>query len=141
MKNKYGYQVGDLFRVLPNSSTTEWFSVGSIIKLKKDDGTSCPWFELVQGQSYGDYDIWAFAYEDLEEVSIQDEVIKVGDILQDDSVGRVIIVTEVRDLEEGFISGVVLEQGAGAFPKGYVSNLWKIKYHAPFTGTLTFGED
>ncbi|MGD9381598.1 MAG: hypothetical protein PVI03_04065 [Candidatus Thorarchaeota archaeon] len=144
MKNKYGYQVGDIFKV--KESNVRIFSDGAIIQLEEDDGTERPLFKLLQGtceynHSKGDEAGAYIHYDGLIPLHIQDEVIKVGDVLQDDSVDRVIMVTEVRDLEEGFISGVVLDQGAGAFPKGYVSSLWKIKYHAPFTGTLTFGED
>lgn len=72
MKNKYGYQEGDLFEVVECPYSREWFSVGSIIKLHQDDGSSCPWFELVRGRSYRGDNTWAYNYDHLKPVSIQD---------------------------------------------------------------------
>ena len=40
-----GYKVGDLFEVIEEDE----YSLGSIVKLVKDDGTRCPKFDLVKG--------------------------------------------------------------------------------------------
>lgn len=52
-----GYKVGDKFKVTRGSDKENVFSVGSIISLKKDDGSKIPLFTLEQGRHYTGRDI------------------------------------------------------------------------------------
>lgn len=45
---KRGYKVGDRFRVIRPDNQEE-FSIGSIVELSYDDGSSCPKFDLIEG--------------------------------------------------------------------------------------------
>jgi len=69
MKNKYGYTVGDLFKIVEKNN---WMDVGSIVKLVRDDNSECPFFELVTGKSKNNGS-WFLLYDILEPVHIQEK--------------------------------------------------------------------
>ena len=46
-----GYEVGQEFKVVEG---TKWVSEGSIVVLKDDDGSDCPWFLVKEGETIMD---------------------------------------------------------------------------------------
>jgi len=62
-----GYKEGDQF-VMLGDLPMDCFSKGSILELVMDDGSTCPYFKLIEGKCYCEFADGS-SYEDLDLVS------------------------------------------------------------------------